>query len=172
MAFISRKLPGSYCWPTLLDTRAAMGTADTPAEPISGLILPPVSLFISLASSTPPAVPQPKANTPRTTIFRVLAVRKVEPLVVAPTVRPRKMVTMLHSSFWIVLFRRSVTPLTRQRLPNIRQPTREAASGSSRDTTMVTMIGKMTSSVLETGRSCGMRIRRSFLVVSAFMMGG
>ncbi|MBR6413444.1 MAG: sodium ion-translocating decarboxylase subunit beta, partial [Oscillospiraceae bacterium] len=37
-------------------------------EPISGLILPPVSLFISLASSTPPAVPPPKAKTPIATM--------------------------------------------------------------------------------------------------------
>ena len=102
----------------------------------------------------------------------VSRVRKVVPLVVAPTVRPRKMVTMLHSSFWMVLLRRSTTPQTRQRLPNIRQPTSVAASGSSRDTTMVTMIGKMTISVWDTGRSCGMRMTRSFLVVSAFMMGG
>lgn len=30
MACISRKLPGLYFWPTIWDTRAAIGTADTP----------------------------------------------------------------------------------------------------------------------------------------------
>ena len=53
----------SYSAPTTCETRAAIGTADTPAEPISGLIgLLGVSLFINLASSTPPAVEKPKAN--------------------------------------------------------------------------------------------------------------
>ena len=37
---------------------------------------------------------------------------------------------------------------------------------------MVTMMGKMILSVLVTARSCFMTTVRSFLVVSAFMMGG
>ena len=45
IACISRKLEGfSFC-PTTWDTRAAIGTADTPAEPISGLTLPPVRTY-------------------------------------------------------------------------------------------------------------------------------
>ena len=40
MACISRKLEGLAFWPSRLDTRAAMGTADTPAEPMRGLTLP------------------------------------------------------------------------------------------------------------------------------------
>lgn len=39
IACISRKFCPSASRPTLLDTRAAIGNADTPAEPISGLIL-------------------------------------------------------------------------------------------------------------------------------------
>ena len=39
IACISRKFCASDSSPTLFDTRAAIGTADTPAEPISGLIL-------------------------------------------------------------------------------------------------------------------------------------
>ena len=53
-----------------------MGTADTPAEPISGLIFPWVSLHITFPSRTPPAVPKAKATRPRTTIFRVFRFRK------------------------------------------------------------------------------------------------
>ena len=37
---------------------------------------------------------------------------------------------------------------------------------------MVTAIGKMIFSRLDTGRSCSMTMERSFLVVSARMMGG
>ena len=40
IACISRKLVGSASAPTFWDTRAAIGTADTPAEPISGLTFP------------------------------------------------------------------------------------------------------------------------------------
>ena len=40
MACISRKLVGSASAPTFWDTLAAIGTADTPADPISGLIFP------------------------------------------------------------------------------------------------------------------------------------
>jgi putative protease len=39
---MSRKLDGLARWPSFWDTRAAIGTADTPAEPMSGFILPPV----------------------------------------------------------------------------------------------------------------------------------
>ena len=39
-----------------------MGTADTPAEPISGLIFPWVSLHITFPSRTPPAVPKREGN--------------------------------------------------------------------------------------------------------------
>ena len=44
IACISKKLDGFAFCPTVCDTRAAIGTADTPAEPMSGLILPPDSL--------------------------------------------------------------------------------------------------------------------------------
>ena len=102
----------------------------------------------------------------------VLGCRKVEAVAVAPTVMPRKMVTMFISSFWAVLFRRSTAPLSLNRLPSIRQPTSGAAEGSSRLTIMVTAMGKMIFSFLETGRSCSITMERSFLVVRARMMGG
>ena len=40
IACINRKLDGSASAPTFCDTRAAIGTADTPAEPISGFTFP------------------------------------------------------------------------------------------------------------------------------------
>src|SRR5690606_18866831 len=56
MACISRKFCGLDSSPTLFETRAAIGTADTPADPIRGLILCWLNRFISLAISTPAAV--------------------------------------------------------------------------------------------------------------------
>ena len=150
----------------------AIGTADTPAEPISGLILPPESLFISFASSTPPAVPMPNATMPIAMISSVRTVRKVEAVAVAPTVMPRKIVTIFISSFCIVLFRRSVTPHSFARLPSIRQPTSGAADGSSSATRMVTTMGKIIFCVLVAGLSCSMTILRSFSVVRARIIGG
>ena len=49
----------------LFDTRAAIGTAETPAEPINGLIFSLLNLFINFAINTPLAVPIPKAITPK-----------------------------------------------------------------------------------------------------------
>ena len=79
---------------------------------------------------------------------------------------------MLISSFWAVLLSRSTTPLSLNRLPSISIPINGAAEGSNRETKMVTTMGNTIFSALETGRSCFMTIRRSALVVSAFMMGG
>ena len=72
IACISRKFVGSASAPTFWDTRAAIGTADTPAEPISGLILPWVALHSTFPNRTPPAVPNTNAIRPRATIFKVL----------------------------------------------------------------------------------------------------
>src|SRR5699024_8968001 len=90
IACIRRKLVGSASAPTFWDTRAAIGTADTPAEPISGLILPPESLHISLPSITPPKVPNANATRPRITILIVSRFRNASALVEAPTDVPRR----------------------------------------------------------------------------------
>src|SRR5690554_1921631 len=71
IACISRKFCGFASRPTLLETRAAIGTADTPAEPINGLIGSLLNLFISLAIRTPQAVPTPNATIPSPRIPRV-----------------------------------------------------------------------------------------------------
>ena len=98
---------------------------------------------------------------------RVRVFRKVFAEVVQPTDSARKMVIMFISSLPAVFWMRSTTPHS-----FIRLPSRTAASGTIRETMMVTMIGKMILSVLETVRSCFITTVRSFLVVSAFMMGG
>ena len=57
IACINKKFCGLAFKPTRFDTRAAIGTADTPAEPINGLIGVLDTLFINLAINTPQAVP-------------------------------------------------------------------------------------------------------------------
>lgn len=47
IACIRRKFDELAFAPTTYDTRAAIGTADTPAEPTSGLVLPPSSFVIN-----------------------------------------------------------------------------------------------------------------------------
>lgn len=65
IACMSRKFAGLAFWPSTCETRAAIGTADTPAEPISGFTLPPVSLYITLPNSRPPTVENVNAIRPR-----------------------------------------------------------------------------------------------------------
>ena len=127
---------------------------------------------MTLPHSTPAAVPKEKAIRPSTMMNRVRVFRKVFALVVQPTDRARKMVMMFISSLPAVFWIRSTTPHSFIRLPSISIPTRTAASGTMRETMMVTMMGKMIFSVLETVRSCFMTTERSLEVVSAFMMGG
>ena len=52
-----------------------MGTAETPAAPIKGLIFCLENTFISLAISTPAAVPIENATIPRANIPSVLETR-------------------------------------------------------------------------------------------------
>ena len=68
--------------------------------------------------------------------------------------------------------RRSVTPHSRNRLPSISIPSRGAVSGISRTTKMVTAMGKMIFSALETVRSWVILTWRISLVVRAFISGG
>ncbi len=63
MAWGSRKLFGSASCPSLCDIRAAMGTADTPADPMSGLI--------NLANKIPPIVPNENATIPKAKMAKV-----------------------------------------------------------------------------------------------------
>jgi hypothetical protein len=64
MACIKRKLVGLACCPTFWETLAAMGTAETPADPIRGLIFSLRKRLKSFARSTPPKVLKEKATSP------------------------------------------------------------------------------------------------------------
>jgi hypothetical protein len=89
-----RKLVGSSSAPTFCETRAAIGTAETPAEPIRGLIFPFVTLQRSLPNKVPAAVPHINATSPRITILIVLQFKNASALVEAPTDVPRRITTM------------------------------------------------------------------------------
>ena len=161
--------------PTLLDTRAAIGTAETPAEPMSGLIFPAsvlANLFITFAMITPEPVPILKAMRPSTMMPKVSAERNLSACSFEPTARPSMMVTILMSSLAAVLDRRSTTPHSLNRLPNISIPTSGVADGSSRAQIISTESGKTIFSIWRTGRSCFISISRSALVVSRRMIGG
>ena len=103
---------------------------------------------------------------------RVCTVKKLEPIMVAPTEVDSKMVTMFIRVFCAVSDSRSVTPVSLKRLPSIRQPISGAVSGSSSATKIVTTMGKMIFSALDTERVCSIFTSRIFLVVSSFIKGG
>ena len=84
----------------LLADACAIGTAETPAAPITGLIFPPESTFRSCPKSTPPAVLKINAISPNAIILRVATVRNDSVLIVAPTDMPRNIVVALSTSFW------------------------------------------------------------------------
>ena len=83
----------------MLATRAAIGTADTPAAPINGLIGVDESLFINLAINTPEAVPIENATAPKPKIPNVSTFKKASALNLEPTPKPKKIVVILMSSF-------------------------------------------------------------------------
>ena len=172
MAFISRKLDGLALWPTFCTTRAAMGTADTPAAPIIGFTFPRVITYISLPSSVPAAVPTTKAARPRPMIMMVLIVRNSSADILEPTATPRKIVTMLISSFWAVLDRRSTTPASRKRFPSISMPINGLAAGTSSAEAMVVRTGKRIFTRRLTGLTSLITTIRSFFVVRARITGG
>ena len=53
IAWGRRNVRGFDCWPMWCEMRAAIGTADTPADPISGLIFSFRKRFMVLANSRP-----------------------------------------------------------------------------------------------------------------------
>ena len=99
MACINKKLCGFASKPTLLATRAAIGTADTPAAPISGLIGFFDNLFINFAINTPLAVPTQKATAPRAKIPKVSTFKNLSADILDPTASPKKTVTVFIISF-------------------------------------------------------------------------
>ena len=173
IACISRWFSGSASSPTVSDTRAASGTADTPALPMSGLILWPSlqKRFISLTKSTPQVVAMTNESSPRPKIFSERGLRKTSAWVDAPTVSPMRVVITSMSGPLAVLARRLVTPDSFRRLPKKSMPSRGRPLGTMNAVQMNPTTGNMIFSRWLTLRGAGMRIRRSFLLVSSSIMG-
>ena len=71
-----------------------MGTAETPAEPIRGLIFSFKNRFITFTVSIPPTVQTAKSARPRPKMNRGFQLRNLSACMVAPTEMPRNMVTI------------------------------------------------------------------------------
>ena len=99
-------------------------------------------------------------------------VRNTSACVEAPTVRPNNIVTISMRALLAVLARRFVTPLSLRRLPKNNIPSNGNAEGLMNVVKRRPTIGKHTFSVLLTIRGAFMWMRRSFGVVSNFIIGG
>jgi len=98
IACINRKFCGFACRPILLATRAAIGTAETPAAPINGLTDFPVTRYMILPMTRPAAVPIENATMPSSKMPRVSALKNLSAASLEPTESPRKIVTILINS--------------------------------------------------------------------------
>ena len=86
---------------------------------------------------------------------------------------PRSRVIRFARIFWAVSDMVPRTPHSRIRFPNIRNPTRATDAGATSPATNVTMIGKaILVNRLTFPGSYGMRIMRSFFVVTALIAIG
>ena len=120
--------------PTTSETRALSGTAETPALPMSGLILLPSfrNRLKNFTNSTPPQVAITNEIAPSTKMPIDLAVRKVVACVEAPTVKPIRIVTMSMSGPFAVSAKRLVTVLSFSRLPKNNIPSSGRPDGTRR----------------------------------------
>ncbi len=142
---------GSSSLAVLAARRPAMGKAEIPAAPISGLILPPVSTHINFPNNKPATVSSTKANKPKTMILPVSRFKNAAALIVAPMARPKNNVAMLMISFCAALLKRSTTPETLSRFPSMSIEMSGVASGTSKPTTSVSTMGNSTSVFCEMG---------------------
>ncbi len=132
--------------------RAAIGTADTPAETDKRVNF--VYCNVISFSHQHPGRPDTKGNhTQQQNAQRSGGCRNLSATSFAPTDSPRKMVTILISPFCTVSLRRSTTP-PRIRLPKQNIPSSGAASGSSSHQHESKSPGKSDFSRLLPPRSC------------------
>ena len=147
------------------------------AGPLSNICLALIHLLVLrlamiFAVSNPPIVEMMNATRPRQMMSRVCRFRKFSATAVAPTLKPRKMVTVFINPFCAVLDKRPVTPQTLRRLPSIKQPINTSALGTIKPTITVTTMGKMIFSAMDTLRVGAILILRSFSVVKSLIKGG
>ena len=128
-----------------MEIRADIGTADTPALPISGLIfllLGNTRLNI-LTNNTPEAEAMINAMKPKAKIPSVLGVKNSDACVDAPTVIPNRIVTMSHKGPLAVLAKREVTPLSRSKLPKNNIPNNGRPEGTKKQVSSNPIMGNI-----------------------------
>ena len=153
-------------------TRAAIGTAETPAAPINGLILFFENKFIIFANITPEAVPNTNATRPISKIPNDESCINLSADICIPTPKPKNIVTMFNNSFCIVLDNLSTTPISFMKLPNVNAPINGTDDGTKRTHKQRTIKGKSIFSILLTSLNCCILMQRSFFVVKARITGG
>ena len=138
-------MPGSNSLPTVSDTLALSGTAETPALPMSGLIFLPSlrNRFQSFTNSTPQVVAMMKEVRPRAKIFTEVRLRNLSAWVEAPTVRPMRVVTTSISGPLAVSASLLVTPLSFRRLPKNSMPRSGRPEGTMKAVSRKPTTGKM-----------------------------
>ena len=106
-------------------------------------------------------------------MIRIVSVlKKCSALIVKPVPVAKKIVTVLINAFWDVSDKRSVTPDSRNKLPNINIPKREVIEGNNKEIKIVATIGNTILSKRVTSRNCSITTSRSFCVVNNFITGG
>ena len=145
MACIRRWLFLSNSRPTFWDTRAASGTAETPAFPIRGLILfsSLQNKFMNFTNNTPHVVATMKEKRPNAKILTELPVRNTFACVEHPTVTPMRIVTTSMSGPRAVSASLFVTPLSFRRFPKNSMPRSGIPDGTMKAVRMKPTIGKM-----------------------------
>ncbi len=129
-----------------------MGTAETPAAPITGFTFPFEIQYMSFPRRTPPAVAKMKATQPSTKIIMVSHSKKAAAVRVEPTVMPSMMTTVFIRAFCAVSDSLSTTRHSRRRLPKANMPINGAARGTRIPPTTATMMGNSILAVLEARR--------------------
>ena len=157
----------------MLTTRAAIGTALTPAAPISGLIGSRLIRFINFASSTPDAVPMAKATSPRARMPSVSALRNSSAAELAPhreSEQDRHDVDEFVSRGARQAIRDAT--LAQQIAEHQRAHQRQPRPERARCRSTGPPIGNRIRSTRRTGRSWTILISRSARVVNSVMIGG
>ena len=111
-------------------------------------------------------------RAPSPKIISDFGVRNVWAWVLAPTVKPSRIVTMSISACLADTAKRSVTVLSLRRLPKKSMPRRAIEPGAIMAQIRKATIGKIIFSFLETTRGGFMWIFLSFSVVKRYMIGG
>ena len=166
MAWVRRWLEGSASRPTVSETRAASGTAETPALPMRGLIFLPSgrNRFMNLAKLTPKVVAITKDARPRPKMRTERPVRNTSAWVDAPTVRPMSVVTTSISDPPAVAARRFVTPLSFRRFPKNSIPSSGRPLGTMKAVQIKPMMGNTIFSLWLTSRGFFMRIASAVFI--------